>query len=306
MTAVVTSAAVSRLIPIILTLCVTLLPATGSFADSLGDAPTLRESHDVRLQRGLDAIVDRLGLRGAVGAGRLGLALVDISDLDAPRVAELNGDHMYYAASLPKIAILLGAMVQVERGRMSLDAPTRESLTQMIRVSSNVEATRMLNRVGKNDLIDILRSERFRLYDPLVNGGLWVGKEYGKSSAYRRDPLHNLSHGATAMQVARFYYLLESGGLLSPRLTVEAKAMLSRPGIRHKFVKGLGNRPGVRLYRKSGTWRHWHADSLLVEAGRHRYIAVALAEDKRGGRWMEQLIGPMHELIVPPAVATLK
>ena len=61
----------------------------------------------------------------------------------------------------------------------------------------------------------------------------------------------------------------------------------------------------MRLFRKSGTWRHWHADSVLVEAGRHRYIAVALAEDARGGRWMEQIIGPLHELVVPPSMATL-
>ena len=305
MTAVLTSAAVPKFTLIILALCATLLPAGSALADSLDYPPTLRESHDVRLQRGLEGVVDRLGLRGAVDAGRLGLVLVDITDLDAPRVADLNGDRMYYAASLPKIAILLGAMVQVERGRMALDEPTRASLTQMIRVSSNVEATRMLNRVGKQELIDILQSERFRLYDPLVNGGLWVGKEYGKSPAYRRDPLHNLSHGATAMQVARFYYMLENGSLLGPRLSGEMKSMLSRPGIRHKFVKGLGARPGVRLFRKSGTWRHWHADSVLVEAGRHRYIAVALAEDARGGRWMEQIIGPLHELVVPPSMATL-
>ena len=305
MSAVLTSAAVPKLIPILLALCATALPLGTSFADSLDYPASLRESHDVRLQRGLDGIVDRLGLRGATRAGRLGLVLVDITDLDAPRVAEVNGDRMFYAASLPKIAILLGAMVQVERGRMRLDEPTRNSLTQMIRVSSNVEATRMLNRVGKKELLDILQSERFRLYDPLVNGGLWVGKEYAKSPAYRRDPLHNLSHGATAMQVARFYYLLESGGLLGPGLTREAKAILSRPGIRHKFVKGLGQRPGVQLFRKSGTWRNYHADSVLVQAGRHRYIAVALAEDARGGRWMEQLIGPMHELVVPASVARL-
>jgi beta-lactamase class A len=61
-------------------------------------------------------------------------------------------------ASLPKIAILLGAFVDIEEGRMDLDSSTRESLTQMVRVSSNQEATRMLNRVGKDHLLDILQS----------------------------------------------------------------------------------------------------------------------------------------------------
>ena len=283
-----------------------MLPFGGTLADSIGDTPSLRESHDRGLQRGLERVIYRLGLSDAVQRGKLGVALIDITDPLEPRVAELNGDSMFYAASLPKIAILLGAFVQIERGLMQLDAATRDSLNRMIRVSSNVEATRMLNRVGKRELISILRSERFRLYDPEVNGGLWVGKEYGKSAAYQRDPLHNLSHGATAMQVARFYYMLENGDLMPPRLTREMKSILGNPGIRHKFVKGLGDRPGLRLFRKSGTWRQWHADSVLVETGRYRYIAVGLAEDARGGRWLEQIIGPMNDLIVPASVAAVR
>ena len=139
-----------------------------------------------------------LALGQAVHNKKLAVALVDITDPTRPRYAALNGDEMFYAASLPKIAILLGAFVQIERGRMEMTPATRQSLTRMIRVSSNTEATRMLNRVGKQEVIDILESERFRLYDPDVNGGLWVGKEYGRSPAYRRDPLHHLSHGAAA------------------------------------------------------------------------------------------------------------
>ena len=155
-------------------------------ADSINDVPLLRESFDPRLQQQLAGVVSDLGLDGAVERRKLGVALVDITDPSDPRMASLNGDEMFYAASLPKIAILLGAFVQIESGAMVLDEPTRRSLTEMIRVSSNQEATRMLRRVGKQNLIDILRSERYRLYDPLVNGGLWVGKEYAGSSAYQR------------------------------------------------------------------------------------------------------------------------
>ena len=230
---------------------------------------------------------------------RLAIALTDISDPGDPRLASVNGDTMLYAASLPKIAILLGAFVEVERGRLRLDASTRRSLTDMVRVSSNEEATRMLNRVGKSNLIQILSSNRFRLYDPATNGGLWVGKEYGKSPAYRRDPLHNISHGATALQTARFYYLLETGHLLRPGLTREMKSMLGNPGIHHKFVKGLADYSGVRVFRKSGSWRHWHADSAIVEDGHSKYILVALAEDTRGGRWLEDIARAVHPLMVP-------
>lgn len=280
-----------------------LLTVSAAVADSLDGYPLLRESFDPGLQEELEGALRSLALDKAVAEHRLAVALVDISDLEDPRLASVNGDEMMYAASLPKIAILLAAFVQIEQGAMRLDAGTRHSLVEMIRFSNNAEATRMLNRVGKERLIDVLRSDRFRLYDPLVNGGLWVGKEYGRSPAYRRDPLHNLSHGATPIQVARFYYLLETGQLVSPRLTREMKAILSRPGIHHKFVKGLAGIPGVKIYRKSGSWRQWHADSAIIAKGPYKYIAVALAESPKGGAWLTRLIRALHRIIVPTDLA---
>jgi len=59
------------------------------------------------------------------------------------------------------------------------------------------------------------------------------------------------------------------------------------------------------IYRKSGTWRQWHADSALVEANGYKYIAVVLAEDSQGGKWLERMIAPMHDLIVRPKYAAL-
>ena len=268
-----------------------------------GDVSSLREYFDPGLQEQLEDTLRDLGLATPVAKGKLAVALVNLTDLDEPQVASVNGDQMMYAASLPKIAILLGAFVAQESGKLELNAKNRESLVQMIRYSSNREATNMLNRVGRSNLIKILTSNRFRLYDPGVGGGLWVGKEYGKAKAYRRDPLNNLSHGATALQVARFYYLLERGELVAPRATAEMKRILSKPGIKHKFVKGLANAGPATIYRKSGTWKQWHADSMLVEATGHTYILVALAEDARGGGWLESLARATHRVIVPQPVA---
>jgi len=282
---------------------ISLFASLPAWAGETGEYPSLWDRHDSGLQRQLDATLASLDLDKAVKNKKLSVALVDITNLNEPRLAEVNGDRMVYAASLPKIAILLGAFVDIEEGRMVLDSSTRESLTQMVRVSSNQEATRMLNRVGKDHLLDILQSGKFNLYDPQVNGGLWVGKEYGKSPAFKRDPLHNLSHGATAMQVARFYYLLETGQLVNGGLSAEMKAMLGNPGIKHKFVKGLADFPEAKIYRKSGSWRQWHADSALVEADGRKYIIVGLAEDASGGAWLSRLIKPIHEFMVPAKLA---
>ena len=290
-------------------ICLLLLPLwLPAFVWADGGVSSLRENFDPGLQRSLDRAVDQLGLRPAAKRRKLAIALVDLTDRQEPLVASINGDHMMYAASLPKIAILLGAFVEAESGNLTLNERNRRSLVDMIRYSSNKEATRMLAKVGRSDLIDILTSPRFALYDPAVGGGLWVGKDYGKSPAFRRDPLHNLSHGATAMQTARFYYLLETGQLVHRRASEQMKRILSKPGISHKFVKGLakfGDSRSIRIYRKSGTWRHWHADSALVEAKGHTYILVALAEDPKGSGWLEDLAQAAHRIVVPEQVASM-
>jgi beta-lactamase class A len=256
---------------------------------------------DPGLQRGLARVVRDLGLADEVGDKRLALALVDVTHADAPRLAMLNGNEMMYAASLPKVAILLGAFAEAERGRFPLDEKRLEAMTNMIRRSSNEDASRVLGWVGGERLLEILQSDRYRFYDAAGAGGLWVGKSYGKEAAFRRDPIRNLSHGATAFQVARLYYLLATDVLFSPRLNGLMKETLSNPGIHHKFVKGLDSRPGVRIYRKSGTWKDFHADSALVEFGDRRYVIVGLAEHPHGGDWLVQLAAPLHDLVVSPA-----
>jgi beta-lactamase class A len=86
-----------------------------------------------------------------------------------------------------------------------------------------------------------------------------------------------------------------------PELTRQTKAALADPGIRHKFVKGLESKPDIRIYRKSGTWRQFHSDSALVEGRRRRYILVGIAEDPRGGEWLEKMAAPLSDLVDPPS-----
>jgi beta-lactamase class A len=50
--------------------------------------------------------------------------VVDITDPQRPRMAEINGQEMMYAASLPKLAVLLGPVL-IENGEMTLDEATR-------------------------------------------------------------------------------------------------------------------------------------------------------------------------------------
>lgn len=267
--------------------------------------PSLREVQSSSLQSQLEQKLKRLNLDTAVSQGRLAVALVDVTDPHHPQLAQVNGDDMVYAASLPKIAILLAVCERIHEGKLTLNDELRGVMTNMIRYSSNAAATDLIRRAGHEYINQVLTSPKYRLYDTHTNGGLWVGKEYASGVAYRRDPLHNLSHGATAFQVARFYYLLETEQLVSPELSREMKAILGDPGIKHKFVKGLmAMSPDAHIYRKSGSWRNWHADSAIVEHAGRTYIAVALAESPQGGEWLKNLIGGLDQIILSQPVRT--
>ncbi len=249
--------------------------------------PLLRDSFDPEFHRILETQL-KAEFKGSrqqqVRNKKTSLVIVDITDLLHPRVAEVNGDVMLYAASLPKIAILLGAYVQAERGELVMDEALRASLTRMIRNSSNRDATAVLQRVGFENLAEILQSDRYRLYDPKYGGGLWVGRGYGGTGVWRRDPINKLSHGASAMQVARFYYLLITNRLVNQQHTREMLEILSNPAINHKFVRGLKQaNPEAKIARKSGTWRKYHADSGIVDSQHGRYIIVAIGEHPEGG-----------------------
>jgi beta-lactamase class A len=250
--------------------------------------PSLRESIDPDFQKALETALKnefRGEFKQAVENKKAAFVVVDITDLQHPKAAGVNSDVMLYAASLPKIAILLGAFVQIERGKMPLNDETRAELTRMIRNSSNQAATAVLNRVGIENLAEILQSEKYRLYDPKHNGGLWVGRDYSGGPLWKGDPLNNISHGATAMQTARFYYLAETGRLVSEQYIADFVEIMSKPGIQHKFVKGIQkSNPGALIYRKSGTWNWFHADSGVIvnKDNGYKYIIVALVEHAKG------------------------
>jgi len=223
---------------------------------------------------------------------------VDVTQLREPRVASVNGDVMLYAASLPKIAIVLGAFVKAERGELDLNDTVMEELHQMVRKSSNQAASSVLSRVGIEDLAAILQSEHLRLYDPKHNGGLWVGRPYGKGPVWKRDPLHGLSHGATAMQVARYYYLIITEQAVTPEHHHMIAEIFSKPGVDHKFVKGMRAQPGAEVFRKSGTWKQFHADSGIITRPNMEYIIVALVDHEAGGEGLEELIVAIDNLML--------
>ena len=223
---------------------------------------------------------------------KMSVGIVDLSDQENIKFARVNGDVMMYAASLPKLAILLAACQAFEDGTLKETPNILNDLKIMISISDNQAATRMIDRLGFKKIESVLKDSRYRLYDPLWGGGLWVGKRYAQSGNRYPDPLMGLSHGATVTQVCRFYYMLAMGKLVSRERSKQMLDIMIDPGLHHKFVNTLDYiARDAKVYRKSGTWKNWHADSALVWGTQwRRYIIVALVEDPSGEKICRDLV----------------
>jgi beta-lactamase class A len=229
---------------------------------------------------------------------KLSIGIVDLSNPEDVRYAGVNDDYMMYAASLPKIAILLAAMDAIENGELADTKEIREDLRLMISKSNNRASTRMIDRLGYAKIEAVLRAPETKLYDETVGGGLWVGKRYAAGGKRHPDPLKGLSHAATTRQVCSFYYQLVMGNLVSEKRSKEMLEILKDPALHHKFVSVLDNlAPKAKIYRKSGSWKNYHSDSALVWGPQRQYIIVALVEDGLGEQVTRNLVRPLDKVL---------
>lgn len=283
------------------TLCLPqALHAQARTAAAVAGTAVVLPTKDPALQRGLNQVLAEQRYRALRDERRLSVALVDITDPDRLVYAGVEDDRMRYAASLPKIAILAGVFDQIERGNLEYTPELRGKMERMIRNSDNAVSSELIQLVGFQNIARTLQDPRHQLYDRRRGGGLWVGRGFGGLGVWRRDPIANTSHGATARQVARFFVMVERGELVSPWASAEMKEILSDPAIHHKFVLGLEQaRPRSVIYRKSGTWQNYHADAALVERDGRTYIAVVLLESptRSSGGVLASLIVRMDQLI---------
>jgi beta-lactamase class A len=246
------------------------------------------------LQAKLVAMDARLRAQYGMTPEQTAVGVLDLRDL---RLAMIHPDRIDYAASVPKIGILLAYFQRHPEAATNLDAQTRRELGLMIKASNNEMAAKLSRELGLKPIQQVL--DGYGLYDAKHGGGLWVGKHYGQGDERHGDPLANHSHAATVRQLLRYYLLLEQGRLVSPEASKTMLAIFASPDIPHlndKFVKGLAGR-AVQVLRKSGWWEDWFHDTAIVTgAGRH-YIVVAMTHHPKGDPYLEHLARAVDDVM---------
>lgn len=259
----------------------------------------IKQLQDTELQQLLETeVCNNNKWSQLVAKKKMSIGIVDLSDLNNIRYAGLNDDVMMYAASLPKIAILLAAMDAIEKGELEDTPEIQKDLKLMISKSNNQASTRMIDRLGYEKIEEVLRGPRHKLYDENVGGGLWVGKRYAAGGRRYPEPLKGLSHAATTRQVCSFYYQLALGNLVSAESSAQMLEIMKDPALHHKFVNTLDKiAPKAKLFRKSGSWKSYHSDSVLVWGPKRKYIMVALIEDNYGEQIIRNLVLPLEKVL---------
>jgi beta-lactamase class A len=222
---------------------------------------------------------------------------VGLLDLNTLRPAMIHPDRGEYAASVPKIGILLAYFALRPAAVTNLSGETRRELGLMVKVSDNELAAKFSRKLGLREIQQVLNAHQ--LYDLNHGGGLWVGKHYGPGSERYGDPVGNNSHAATVRQLLRYFLWLEQGQLISPVASRTMREIFESPDIPHannKFVKGLAGRD-VQIIRKSGTWQDWRHDAAVVTGGGRHYILIALTRHPRGDDYLVDLARAVDDLI---------
>jgi beta-lactamase class A len=249
---------------------------------------------DPQLQARLVAIDQRLRARFEMAPEHSAVGLLD---LQSGRVAMIHPDRIEYAASVPKIGILLAWFELHQDEAAALSDEVRQALGEMVKRSNNEIAARFSRELGLKRIQDVI--DRYGLYDAEHGGGIWVGKHYGKGDERFGDPIGDHSHAATVRQLLRFYLLLEQGRLVSPEASRTMRAIFESPQLEHdkiKFVKALADRD-VQVIRKWGTWKDWRHDSAVIRGPNRYYVLVGLTHHPSGDAYLEALAVEVDDLM---------
>ena len=249
---------------------------------------------DALLQAELERLDGRLRLRYQMSPEQ---TAVGVLDLRTGRLAMIHPDRGEYAASIPKIGILLAYFELHPEAATALDPAVREELGRMAKASDNEIAAKYSQAMGLREIQTVLN--RYGLYDAGHGGGIWVGKHYGKSGERIGDPVGDNSHAATVRQLLRYFLWLEQGRLVSPEASRTMREIFLSPEIPHdqnKFVLGLAGRDR-QILRKWGSWEDSLHDSAVVSGRTATTSSWRSPITRRVGAYLVDLASEIDDLV---------
>ncbi|MBP7934392.1 MAG: hypothetical protein KA354_07055 [Phycisphaerae bacterium] len=150
---------------------------------------------DVSLQAKVEEIDASLRRRYGMTTEQTAVGVLDLRVL---RLAMIHPDRIEYAASVPKIGILLAYFQVHPEAATRLDAVRRHELGLMVKASSNEMAAKYSRQLGLQVIQGVLNDAGF--YDRARGRGLWLGLHYGKGDERYPDPVGDHSHAATTFR----------------------------------------------------------------------------------------------------------
>ena len=272
---------------------------------------------DPGLQAFLDHTLDGLLTRdAALRRSALRVAVLDLGDPSAPRLAQRGGDAPIYPASVIKFVYLMAAYALQDEGRLAVDAGLDAEIEAMIRVSSNVATQRVFARItgtepgpalapadyaayrekrlGVQRWLAGLGVEGLHCVNPTYDGG---GDIFGRDEQFLRDrtiegglasedrefPNRN---AMTANGTVQLLALLATDRALTPASSESVRRRMERdprgqPHLAARIAGGAARRPGLTVYAKSGTWGPIYADAGIVRDAQGRSFAIAVFTEAR-------------------------
>ncbi len=297
-----------RFVALLLALCVSC-PASGQTSGARAYLASIVPSPE--LQTALNQTVDALMASDpALRRADVRIALLDINS-DPPRLAQHNGDTPIYPASVVKLVYLMAAYAWQEQGKLRIDGELDDSLTHMIRESSNQATQRVVARLTDTSpgpeldpaAYAVFRQHRSTIDDWLRTLGIadlhcvnptydGDGDLFGRDQQFLKDraaggPLAGSAgdfpnrNAMTAVGTAKLLALLATDRALSPSDSETVRVRMRRdpveqPHLAQRIAGGAARVPGLQAYAKSGTWGPIYADAGIVRdtAGRAFILVV--------------------------------
>jgi len=242
------------------------------------------------------------------------ICVVDLADINAPRVGGWQQENFVYPASTYKMYVLGEAIRQICEGTLSLDQPTTistnnfrgddgleaestatlsEVLRQMCMYSNNTAANVAIDTVDRKNASALLKS--------LGCIGSDITRKYLPRS--REDAEFKTAPGtvSNALHFATFLYAAETGAIGGGRGRALIKGFLGT-NVQNSGRTRAGLPNSASIYSKTGEWDTFTAEAALIEDGKIRYIIVMLTAmpQKKAEPRMAAFVKSVHQLLGDP------